>query len=75
MKTFNCNCEFHCIEIDTKPLNPDLIPTGKHEYVGLTIYNNRSEKTGKLYKKPIELGTVVLIGKEARKFYKYIKGV
>ena len=63
---FKCNCDFHIIEIDTKPIK------GFEDYIGLTIYNHRSEQTGKYFKKPIELGTVVLIGKEARKFKKEI---
>jgi hypothetical protein len=38
----------------------------------MTIYQYRSEETGKIYKKPKKLGTVVLIGKEATKFKKEI---
>jgi len=60
-----CDCKFHMIEVDTKPIHGE-------DYIGLTIYNHVSENTGKLLKKPIELGTVVLIGKEARKFKKEI---
>jgi hypothetical protein len=53
------------MEVDTTPIYGE-------DYIGITIYNHISENTGKLLKKPIELGTVVLIGKEARKFKKEI---
>jgi hypothetical protein len=64
---FTCHCEFHIIDVNIRPIFGE-------DYVGITIYNHKSEQTGKLFKKPIEMGTVVLIGKEARKFKKYIKG-
>ena len=66
MAIFKCDCSFHIIEIDKKAIKGI-------SYIGMTIYNHRSEKTGKLYKKPIELGTVVLIDKEAKKFRKYMR--
>lgn len=64
---FKCNCGFHFVDIDTKPLK-----LSKEKYIGLTIYEYRSMQTGKIYKKPKELGTVVLIGKEVIKFKKEI---
>lgn len=64
-KVFKCNCQIHSIEVDTTPIN-------NIEYIGLAIYEYRSTKTGKIYKKPRELGTVCLIGKEAIKFKKLI---
>jgi hypothetical protein len=67
MKTFTCSCEFHNITVDIRPLKNSQI-----EFVGLTIYEHRSGKTGRLLKKPRELGTVVLIDKEARKFKDYL---
>jgi len=66
-KKFICNCDFHIIDVNNKPLEGE-------DYIGLTIYNHRSEKTGKLFKEPKESGTVVLIGKEAREFVKYLTG-
>lgn len=70
-KKFKCSCGFGFIEIDIRPL-------GKREglkipYVGMTMYKSRSEHTGKKLKKPIELGTVVLIDEEAKKFIKHFK--
>jgi 5-deoxy-D-glucuronate isomerase len=67
MKKFKCNCDFHIIECDKRPING-------LNYIGLTIYEFRSGNTGKLFKKLKELGTVILIGKEAIKFKKYING-
>lgn len=64
---FKCHCNMHMIDVDIKPLN---LMT---DYIGMTIYNHRSEQTGKLLKKPKEMGTVVLIGKEAKKFAEYFK--
>lgn len=64
---FKCDCGFHIIDLDTKPLK-----LSKEKYLGLTIYNHRSEQTGKYFKRPKELGTVVLIGKEVEKFKKEI---
>jgi hypothetical protein len=66
MKKFKCNCDFHIIEVDKIPLEG-------MEYLGITIYEHRSGNTGKLFKKPKELGTVTLIGKEAKKFREYLK--
>ena len=66
MKTFKCNCDFHIIDCDKRPLKSGT------DYIGLTIYEHRSSDTGKIYKNPIELGTVVLIGKEAKAFRKYM---
>jgi hypothetical protein len=67
MKKFKCDCKFHIVDIDITPIHGE-------EYIGMTIYNHISVNTGKKLKKPIELGTVVLIGKEARAFKKYING-
>jgi len=64
---FKCDCGFHLLEIDIRPLKGM-----KEDYIGLTIYNHRSEKTGKYFKKPVEIGTVILIAEEARKFKKEI---
>jgi len=69
MKNFYCTCEFHMIEIDTK----DFVHKNfKEDEVSFVIYQHKSYYTGKIYKKPKELGTVVLIGKEARKFKEWI---
>lgn len=68
MKKFKCDCDFHIIDVDIEPT--EGIP-----YIGLTIYEHRSPKTGKLYKKPKEQGTVVLIDKEAIKFRNLISQV
>jgi hypothetical protein len=65
VKKFKCNCDFHIIEVDNTPLKGE-------DYIGITIYNNRSEQTGTEFKKPKEMGTVVLIGEEARQFVKYL---
>jgi len=67
VEKFKCSCNFHIIEVDNTPLHGE-------DYIGITIYNHRSEQTGKLYKKPIEMGTVVLIGKEARELINYLTG-
>lgn len=65
MKKFICHCEFHIIDCDTRPIKGI-------DYIGLTIYQHKSMKTGKIFIKPKELGTVTLIGKEAIKFKKYL---
>jgi hypothetical protein len=65
MKKFICNCDCHYIDIDNRPIYGE-------DYIGMTIYQYRSEETGKIYKKRKKLGTVVLIGKEATKFKKEI---
>jgi hypothetical protein len=65
MKKFKCSCFSHVIDVDTKPL--DGI-----DYVGLTIYEITNPETSRKYRKPKELGTVVLIGKDATKFRKEI---
>lgn len=67
-KKFECGCNFHIVDVDIRPI--DKIP-----YIGMTIYEHRSGYTGKLFKKPKELGTVVLTGKEALKFKEFIEGV
>lgn len=67
---FKCSCDFDLLEVDIKPLK--LSP--KEDCISFVIYEYRSGNTGKLYKKPKELGGVVLIGKEARKFLQYIIG-
>jgi hypothetical protein len=67
MEKFKCNCDFHIIEVDNTPLKGE-------DYIGITIYNHRSEQTGNEFKKPKEMGTVVLIGEEARQFIKYLTG-
>jgi hypothetical protein len=66
MKKFTCSCDFHTIVVDIRPLN-------NIEFVGLTIYESRSGQTGKLLKRPRELGAVVLLDKEAKKFKDYLK--
>ena len=68
MKKFLCSCDFHIVDVDIRPLK-----NSKIEFVGLTIYEHRSGKTGKLLKHPRELGTVVLVDKEAKKFRDYLK--
>ena len=65
---FICNCNFHIIEVDIRPLKG--IPC-----IDLIIYEHRSSQTGKLYKKPTEHGAVVLIGKEAERFRNLISKV
>ena len=65
---FKCHCGFHILDVDKRPLTGD-----KEDYIGMTIYNHRSESTGKLFKCPKEEGTVVLIGKEARRFKRFLK--
>ena len=65
MKNFSCSCDFHKITVDIRPLEGE-------DFVGLTIYEHKSGQTGKIFKKLKELGTVVLIGKEARKFKDYL---
>ena len=62
---FYCNCDFHYIDVNVKSI-------GDVACVDMTIYQHRSEDTGKLFKKPKELGTVVLIGKEALEFKRKI---
>ena len=62
---FKCHCEFHVIDVDTTPIH------GK-DYIGMTIYNHKSEQTGNEFKHPKEMGTIVLIGEEARKFKQFI---
>lgn len=66
-KKFYCSCDFHYVDVDKKPIDGTPL-------IGLTIYEHRSGITGKPFKKPKELGTVVLIGKEAIKFKKYTLG-
>jgi len=63
---FKCNCGFHIIEVDNTPLG------NSEDYIGLTIYNHISMQTGKKFKKPIEEGTVVLVGEDVKKFIEYI---
>lgn len=58
---FICNCDFDYIDIDTRPIK-------NLAYIGMTIYEHRSKNTGNLFKKPKEVGTVTLIGKEALQF-------
>lgn len=65
---FYCNCDFHYIDADIRPID-DIA------YVGMTIYEHKSGVTGKSFKKPKELGSVVLIGKEALKFKSMISKV
>ena len=62
---FKCGCGFHIIDINITPIKGE-------DFVGIVIYNHKSEDTGKIYKKPKEMGTVVMIGKEAKKFKKYL---
>ncbi len=65
---FNCDCGFHQIEIDV-----DKSSIGKKfDIISIAIYNNRSEQTGKFYKKPKLLGDVVLIREETKKFKKFV---
>ena len=71
MMKFYCDCKLHMIDVDKRPLKFKKLE--QLDYYGLTIYEHRSGVTGKLLKKPKELGTVILIGKEAKKFKKYIK--
>ncbi len=66
-KKFNCHCNFHIIKVDTRPLN-------KEAYISIDVFEHKSMNTGKLLKKPKCLGGIVLIGKEAKKFYSYIEG-
>jgi len=68
---FKCDCKLHIMTVDKRPLT--FIDGSKEDYIGFTIYEHRSGKTGKKYKKPRELGTVVLIAEEAKKFKKWIK--
>jgi len=70
MKTFYCDCKLHSINVDKRPLK--LTKNLSLDFLGLTIYEYRSPVTGKIFKKPKELGTVVLINKEAKKFKEYI---
>jgi len=63
---FNCHCQMHILTCDKKPLSY------KGDYIAFTIYEHRSGYTGKLFKKPKEKGTVVLVDKEAKKFYKWV---
>jgi hypothetical protein len=68
---FECDCGLHRLDIDIKPLKFPKIKEVE-DYIGITIYGHKSGITGKKLKKPIAQGTVVLIGKEARKFKKWI---
>lgn len=67
MAKFKCSCDFHIIECDKKPIEDE-------DFISFAIYEHRSGHTGKLYKNPKLKGDVVLIGKEARRFKKWIKG-
>jgi hypothetical protein len=67
---FKCHCDFHIIDVDITPLKFKGVPD--EDYIGITIYNHISMQTGKKFKKPIEEGTVTLIGEEARKFRNFI---
>jgi len=65
-KKFNCDCEFHQIGVDFSKV-------GSFDIISIVIYEHRSGYTGKLYKKPKIMGDVVLLGKEAQKFLKFVK--
>ena len=62
---FKCHCGFHILEINEEPLGED---TG---FLSFDILQHKSEHTGKLFKKPRCLGSVVLVGTELKKFYKW----
>ena len=64
---FKCHCNEHFITVKNRiVINKD--------YIGLTIYEVKSINTGRKLKKLREMGTVVLIGEEAKKFRKYVGG-
>ncbi len=64
---FECNCTFHKIEIEEFTLGvvPDF-PSNPDSLMSICIYQHRSEKTGKLLKKPKLLADVVLDEKQVK---------
>lgn len=67
MKQFECLCGLRILEIDDKPLDNDT------PFLIVDILQHKSERTGKLFKKPHCLGTVTLMGWELKKFYGWAK--
>ena len=64
--TFKCLCGLHILEIDNKPLDKDT------PFLAIDILQHKSEHTGKLFKKPRYLASVVLMDEELKKFYKWV---
>ena len=57
-----CNCGFHSVVIEK--ILPSTILS---EYLCIEIYKHKSFKTGKLLKKPILLGDVILSPNDVKK--------
>lgn len=64
-----CSCEFCLITVEDEPLDKK----GSEKILTIEIFEHRSGKTGKLYKKPKPKADIVLIGKERTKFIKQVK--
>jgi len=61
-----CGCKFHQIEFATFELGGELL-------MDILIYKNRSEQTGKLYKKPKLLADVTLQPETTKCLFESIK--
>jgi hypothetical protein len=61
--TLYCDCPEHKVEIEEF-----TVPKTEGEFLSIRIYNHRSGKTGKLFKKPILLGDVLLNSEQTKMF-------
>ena len=61
-----CNCEFHQVEIEHFDVHSE-------DMLSICIYEHKSKITGKLLKKPILLGDVVLDKKQIERLKSFLK--